>query len=654
MQGKQATMLQPDQMVGPYRIIRQIGQGGMATVYKAYHERLDRHVAIKVMHQALLQDPTFLTRFEREARIIARLDHPHIVPVYDYSEVDGQPYLVMKFVEGRTLKQTLIKRALTIEEILNILTPIADALDYAHQAGVLHRDIKPSNIILDARDTPYLTDFGMARMAQAGDSTISTDMMLGTPQYISPEQALGKTDLDARTDLYSLGVVLYEVIVGQVPFSGDTPYSVIHDHIYRPLPMPRAVNPEVPPAVEAVLVKALAKEPPERYQTARALIDALRQAIQTSGLDELDPNRQTKAGDSLAKLRGSMAAESPSIPGPMSDLTPPTASLPSEPSEEGRKAKVELSVDFGNEDLQSELRRAGVEVRDAFREVGDQVRSAIRKQQFASEDWRRYWHSFADELEAHVGSGSDLPLDQEDAIRQRVEKSLKRRNDFIGHVSAYVIVNSVLWIIFFFTQGIGLGRLIGQGLQGINFGFPWPLLVMCFWGAGLLADIADTFYNTGDRLRQRDLAVQREMRRLYGDDWLATVRESEFKKVRKRVEKPWKDRQDLLGHVGAYIGVNAGLWSIFALTGSDFPWPIFVTFFWGIGLVADIVEKSRTGANQRAVEREVERERQRLMLDEEKKPKRKRGAIRLTEDGELTDSMIDELEMEEKPKRRAR
>ncbi|MCC6615384.1 MAG: protein kinase [Anaerolineae bacterium] len=652
MQGKQATMLQPDQMVGPYRIIRQIGQGGMATVYQAYHERLDRPVAVKVMHQALLQDPTFLTRFEREAKIIARLDHPHIVPVYDYSEIDGQPYLVMKYVEGRTLKQTLIKRALTIEEILDILTPIGNALDYAHQMGVLHRDIKPSNIILDGRDTPYLTDFGMARMAQAGDSTISTDMMLGTPQYISPEQALGKTDLDARTDLYSLGVVLYEVIVGQVPFSGDTPYSVIHDHIYRPLPLPTAINPEVPRPVEQVLVKALSKEPAKRFQSARELMDALRQAIQVAGLQELDPDRQAKAGDSLARLRGGLSATPAPIPSPLSDLTPPTAALPPD-VEPPRKTKIEFSVDLGSDELQSELRRAGSEIGDAFREVGGQVRSAIRKQQFASEDWRRYWRSFADEIETHVGSGGGMPYDQEDAIRQRVEKSIKRRNDFVGHLSSFIIVNGILWLIYLGSAGLDLGSLIGQNLQGINFAFPWPLLVTCFWGAGLLADIADTYYNTGDRLRRRDQAVQREMRRLYGEDWLSTVREGDFKKVRKRIEKPWKDRQDLLGHIGAYIGVNAGLWSIFALSGMGFPWPIFVSFFWGIGLVADIAEKSRSGANQRAVEREVERERQRLM-DEEEKPKRKRGAIRLTEDGELTDSMIDELDMEEKPKRSAR
>ncbi|MDX1994886.1 MAG: serine/threonine-protein kinase [bacterium] len=195
--------------VGQYEIRQQIGAGGMALVYKAYHARLDRYVAIKVLHQTHLQNDAFRARFEREARIVARLEHPNIVPIYDYSEIGTQPYLVMKFIEGRTLRDVLRERQLSTEEVLQLMTPMAQALDYAHQQGVLHRDIKPSNIIIDGRGIPYLTDFGLARLAQAGESTMSADMMLGTPQYISPEQASGKTELDSRTDIYSLGVVLY-------------------------------------------------------------------------------------------------------------------------------------------------------------------------------------------------------------------------------------------------------------------------------------------------------------------------------------------------------------------------------------------------------------------------------------------------------------
>jgi serine/threonine-protein kinase len=376
-------MLQADQQVGAYRIIGQIGSGGMATVYKAYHEKLERHVAIKVMHTAFMQDPTFLARFEREAKIIARLDHPNIVPVFDYAEVEKQPYLVMKYLEGRTLKQTLIKKALTLPDILAILTPIADALDYAHRMGVLHRDIKPSNIILDNNGMPYLTDFGMARIAQVGESTISADMMLGTPQYISPEQAMGRTDLDARTDLYSLGVVLYELIVGQVPFSGDTPYSVVHDHIYRALPLPSQINPEVPEQVEAVLVKALAKAPQERYQSAAELMNALRAALADSGLQALDPERQSRAAESIATQRSTPTVVEPAIPAPQ----PKTAPTDTPPG----KRVVEFKLDLGSEDLRGELRRAGQdlqkageEIRGAVQEVGEELRRAFTEEEVKS------------------------------------------------------------------------------------------------------------------------------------------------------------------------------------------------------------------------------------------------------------------------------
>jgi serine/threonine protein kinase len=172
--------LQPGEMIGQYRVEAQTGTGGMATVYKAYHPRLDRHVAIKMMHQTLTADEAFHARFEREARIVAKLEHPNIVPIFDFSEHERDPYLVMKYIEGRTLKNILKDGALPLHEVRRIMTAVAAALDYAHKQGVLHRDVKPSNIILDANGTPYLTDFGLARIAQAGEATMSADMMLGT------------------------------------------------------------------------------------------------------------------------------------------------------------------------------------------------------------------------------------------------------------------------------------------------------------------------------------------------------------------------------------------------------------------------------------------------------------------------------------------
>ena len=265
--------------VGPYRIIEQLGQGGMATVFKAYHPALDRHVAIKAMHPAFMQDPQFLARFEREARVVASLDHPNIVPIYDFAQQSGQPYLVMKFVEGQTLKAVLDSRSLTRAEILHVVKAVGAALGYAHKRGVLHRDIKPSNILLTADGQVYLADFGLARIAEAGQSSLSGDQLLGTPHYISPEQARGERDLDQGTDIYSLGIVLYQLTVGRVPFNADTPFSIIHDHIYTPLPMPRETHPEMSETLENVLLKALAKDRRDRFATVDDLVRAFEAAF---------------------------------------------------------------------------------------------------------------------------------------------------------------------------------------------------------------------------------------------------------------------------------------------------------------------------------------------------------------------------------------
>jgi predicted Ser/Thr protein kinase/tetratricopeptide (TPR) repeat protein len=264
--------------VGPYRIIEQLGQGGMATVHKAYHPALDRYVAIKALHPAFMEDPSFLERFKREARVVAKLDHPNIVPIFDFAEHSGQPYLVMKFVEGKTLKFRLSEYWPNREEMIAIVEAVGSALAYAHQRGILHRDIKPSNVLMANDNQVYLADFGLARIAEAGQSTLSGDMMLGTPHYISPEQARGERDLDEGTDIYSLGIVLYELAVGRVPFNSDTPFSIIHDHIYTALPVPRQVNPKVPEIVERVLLKSLAKDREDRYRTVGDLVEDFKAA----------------------------------------------------------------------------------------------------------------------------------------------------------------------------------------------------------------------------------------------------------------------------------------------------------------------------------------------------------------------------------------
>lgn len=320
--------------IGQYRIVGQIGQGGMATVFKAYHANLDRYVAFKVLHPAFKEDASFLERFQREAQIVARLEHRHIVPVYDFADHQGQPYLVMKFIEGETLKARLKKGTPPLDETIRLLAAVAEALTYAHQHGVLHRDIKPSNIMLDGEGIPYIADFGLARIAQAGESTLSQDMMLGTPQYISPEQAKGIRDLGPGTDIYSLGVVIYEMVVGRTPFSADTPFAIIHDHIYKPLPLPTQVNPAVPAQVERVLLKALDKEPQARYASAVEMVAAFRAAVQEAGMTELSaahyrPGIHPEAPTAATAPEVASASPSPvhaGVPSPAAPSTSNTAS----------------------------------------------------------------------------------------------------------------------------------------------------------------------------------------------------------------------------------------------------------------------------------------------------------------------------------------
>jgi serine/threonine protein kinase len=319
--GKAFMAFSVGEMVGPYRIIEQLGQGGMATVYKAYHAALDRYVAIKVLHPALLADASLLARFQREARLVAKLDHPNIVPIHDYAEQEGHPYLVMKFIEGETLKARLARGPVGPDEIAHIAGAIGAALAYAHKNGILHRDIKPSNVLLAADGQIYLADFGLARIAQSGDSTLTSDMILGTPQYISPEQALGKKDLEEGTDIYSLGVMLYEMIVGKVPFSADTPFSVIHDHIYTALPLPRTVNPCVSEAVERVLLKALAKERIDRYKDVDGMVKAFQEAWK-EGCQEEEITLQAVKAELMPAPESSPSADT-MIPTALSDPIPP-------------------------------------------------------------------------------------------------------------------------------------------------------------------------------------------------------------------------------------------------------------------------------------------------------------------------------------------
>ena len=276
--------------IGAYTITGELGKGGMATVYKARHNKLERDVAIKVMHPTYSGESTFIRRFEREARVVARLEHPHIVPVYDYATHEGHPYLVMRYIEGETLKDRLNEGNLSTREILRLTDAIADALDYAHGEGVLHRDIKPSNILLTAGRGVYITDFGLARVMQSGESTLSQGMIMGTPHYISPEQAKGVAELDGRADIYSYGVILYEMATGRVPFRAESDFSIIHSQIFDAPPLPSMINDAINPRLEMLLLKVLEKEPDARYDTAGEMAAALHHA-----LDDM-PSSVTPAG----------------------------------------------------------------------------------------------------------------------------------------------------------------------------------------------------------------------------------------------------------------------------------------------------------------------------------------------------------------------
>jgi len=271
----------PDQEIGPYRIVSQVGRGGMATVFKAYHAALDRFVAIKVPVADFQSNPDVLARFKREVKIIAKLDHPNIIPIYDVSEFDGTPFLVMRFVEGRTLREFLsqYKKAVSLNAIMTILRAVTGALAFAHQKQVLHRDVKPSNIMLANDGSVYLMDFGLARIVAEADLTLSKDVVIGTPYYISPEQAKGEP-LDERTDLYSLGVVLYELLAGRVPFTGERPSIVVYHHISTPPPPPSTFNPQISPGLEQVVLRALTKERAQRFASASEMLNALQEVVQ--------------------------------------------------------------------------------------------------------------------------------------------------------------------------------------------------------------------------------------------------------------------------------------------------------------------------------------------------------------------------------------
>lgn len=271
------------QVIDGYRIDQLLGEGGMAQVYRAVDERLTRYVALKVIQPAVQIDDSYRARFEREARAIAQLQHPNIVSIYRFGEVSQRLYMAMEYVDGADLHWVLQdyardKELLPPDDALMVLSQAAQALDYAHSKGVIHRDIKPANIMMDRSGRVVLTDFGLALISLEG----TKGEVFGTPQYIAPEQAVNSAGATAQSDQYALGVILYEILTGSVPFGGKSAMHIALAHMTEPLPDPRTRNPDLHPALVDVLQRVLAKEPTARYPSCAALVQAFEAAYQAS------------------------------------------------------------------------------------------------------------------------------------------------------------------------------------------------------------------------------------------------------------------------------------------------------------------------------------------------------------------------------------
>lgn len=296
--GRYTCFMQPSK-IGIYEIKSELGRGGMATVYRGYDSRFEREVAIKILPPELLHaDPQFRTRFQREAKIIAQLEHPSIVPVYDVGETeDGKlPYFVMKYMNGGSLSERIKKGIMSVAEAARILEQIAPGLDEAHSRGFIHRDLKPSNILFDSRGIPYISDFGIAKMSQSA-GTMTGSGIIGTPAYMSPEQATGE-QVDGRTDIYSLGIILFEMLTGKQPYEADTPMAVAIKHVTDPVPRILTFNPNLPADMDLIIQKAMAKSRDDRFSTAVEMVQTLKEIAGDFG--------PAKKNQTLSTLRATM------------------------------------------------------------------------------------------------------------------------------------------------------------------------------------------------------------------------------------------------------------------------------------------------------------------------------------------------------------
>jgi len=296
--------------IGQYEILHEIGRGGMATVYLARQISIGRDVAIKVLPDHLLTDEAFMQRFAQEVRVIADLQHPRVLPVYDFGELAHRPYIVMAYMAGGTLADRLRTGLMPLPEVVRVVEQVAEGLDHAHRKGVIHRDFKPSNILLDMHGNAYLADFGLAKVAEASVSLTGSNIV-GTPSYMAPE--IGSPDpVTSASDRYSLGITLYQMLTGDVPFRAQTPLEVMMAHSNEPVPDITEFRPDLPAGTEAVLWRALAKDPADRYPTAGALAADLRRVLAAGGEVHADPaeeparpfNPPTPAAPKTVQLAG--------------------------------------------------------------------------------------------------------------------------------------------------------------------------------------------------------------------------------------------------------------------------------------------------------------------------------------------------------------
>jgi serine/threonine protein kinase len=275
------------QDLGQYHIIEQIGKGGMATVYRARQSSIGRDVAIKVLPSTLMHDDTFLGRFYQEAEVVARLQHPHVLPVYDFGEFEGMPYIVMAYLNGGTLADYIRDHGpLGLDEVGRFVGQISSALDYAHRKGIIHRDFKPSNVLLDEQGNTYLADFGLAKVSESTMQLTGTGI-LGTPMYMAPEQA-ESGELTAAVDVYALGVTIFQMLTGRLPYEASTPLGVMMAHVTQPIPDIRNIRPDLPDAAQTVISSALAKSANARYASPGTLATALAFALEAAAKELRD------------------------------------------------------------------------------------------------------------------------------------------------------------------------------------------------------------------------------------------------------------------------------------------------------------------------------------------------------------------------------